>query len=116
MDGQALAGLSVAEQNDMFRRDLTVGAIGGSIVFTPEVLALDPVTRLELVRQVCEFSTFSEDNDPYGEHDFGKVEIVGRDWFWKIDYYDLERQFHSPDKANPDVTHRVLTIMEASEY
>jgi hypothetical protein len=39
------------------------------------------------------------------------VKVMG-----KIDYYDNELKFHSPDKADPAVTKRVLTIMLASEY
>ena len=59
---------------------------------------------------------FTEDNDPHGEHDFGSFEMAGEKFFWKIDYFDLDLKFHSPDAANPDLTHRVLTIMLASEY
>jgi len=65
---------------------------------------------------VADFDNFSEDNDPYGEHDFGSVYIEGEKIFWKIDYYDLSLKYHSPDVNDPSVTHRVLTIMLASEY
>jgi Protein of unknown function (DUF3768) len=56
------------------------------------------------------------ENDPYGEHDFGKVVIDGQDFFWKIDYYDHTLCFGSENPADPNVTTRVLTIMMASEY
>ena len=62
------------------------------------------------------FDDFSEDNDPWGEHDFGSFEHNGRTINWKIDYYDLALRFHSPDAADPAVTRRVLTIMLAEEY
>ena len=65
---------------------------------------------------VSGFDQFTEDNDPHGEHDFGAFTINGEKLFWKIDYFDLELAGHSMDKANPELTHRVLTIMLASEY
>jgi hypothetical protein len=41
---------------------------------------------------------------------------MGQRVIFKIDYYDRQRQAHSPDAANPAVTCRVLTIMLADEY
>lgn len=63
-----------------------------------------------------EFDAFSPDNDPYGEHDFGAVEIAGQRVFCKIDYYDTALEYGSPDPSDPAVTTRVLTVMLASEY
>jgi len=62
------------------------------------------------------YDDFSEDNDPYGEHDFGSFKIEGHKLFWKIDYYAPDMRHGSEDPADPDVTVRVLTIMLASEY
>lgn len=62
------------------------------------------------------FDGFSKDNDPWGEHDFGAIEIGEEKIFWKIDAYDLDLRWGSPNPANPAVTHRVLTVMLASEY
>jgi len=61
-------------------------------------------------------STFTDSNDPHGEHDFGSFEHEGELVFWKFDYYDLDMNLHSPDAADPAVTCRVLTIMLAQEY
>ena len=55
-------------------------------------------------------------NDPYSERDFGCIHHHGTKFFWKIDYYDLNIEFHSPDPADAEITHRVLTIMRADEY
>ncbi len=62
------------------------------------------------------FTGFTEDNDPHGEHDFGALDIQNEKVFWKIDYFDLALQAHSPNAANEGVTKRVLTMMLASEY
>jgi len=35
---------------------------------------------------------------------------------FKIDYYDKDLNFHSPDPADPTVTERIITIMLADEY
>jgi hypothetical protein len=88
----------------------------GTVVMTSGVQALDDERRATLVNGIGLFDDFSEDNDPHGEHDFGSLEIEGNKFFWKIDYFDLEMKAHSPDAANCDVTHRVLTIMFAHEY
>ncbi len=68
------------------------------------------------VDAVSEYSAFTEENDPYGEHDFGSFEIDGVSLFWKIDYYDRLLEWGSPDPADPAVTRRVLTILLADEY
>ena len=63
-----------------------------------------------------DFDAFTSDNDPYDERDLGAFKEDGERMLWKIDYYDLDRRFGSPDPANPDVTTRALTIMLGSEY
>jgi|ERR1700719_85789 uncharacterized protein DUF3768 len=68
------------------------------------------------VRAVREFSEFTENNDPHGEHDFGIFELDGVTLYWKIDYYDEDLEFGSPDPADPAVTCRVLTILLREEY
>lgn len=88
----------------------------GSIVVTQGVQAKGQGFLEQAVKMVAEYTAFSEDNDPHGEHDFGAFEIDGDKLFWKIDPYDLDMQCLSPDVANPCVTHRVLTIMLACEY
>jgi hypothetical protein len=60
--------------------------------------------------------SFTEDNDPHGEHDFGAFEHEGARIFWKIDYYAPDMEHGSENPADPKQTVRVLTIMLASEY
>ena len=70
----------------------------------------------EVVSLVRRFDGFNEDNDPYGEHDFGMVEFKGEKYFWKFDYYDQNLEFGSPDPSDTTQTTRVLTIFLSSEY
>jgi len=52
----------------------------------------------------------------HGERDFGVFEHQGQKLFWKIDYYDPTLSFGSEDPTDLSKTHRVLTILLASEY
>lgn len=85
-------------------------------MMTAGVAALPEAERAAILAAVRSFTAFGPDNDPHGEHDFGAVEAGGVRCFWKIDAYDHELQFGSPDPAAPTVTTRILTIMLAEEY
>jgi Protein of unknown function (DUF3768) len=98
--------------NDDFRRTF----VGGMVVITAGVEALPAEQRKSLLAKVRAFDAFTEDNDPHGEHDFGAVDEGGVRYFWKLDCYDRNTEFGSPDPADPAVTTRVLTIMRADEY
>ena len=100
--------------NDEIRRDLCLDK--GKLVITAGIKALPTVTRNRVFRTVQEYATFTDDNDPRKEHDFGNFQIEGRRIFWKIDYYDPTLQYGSEDPTDPTKTTRVLTIMLAEEY
>ena len=68
----------------------------------------------EIFVNVRDFSDFNEDNDPYGEHDFGSFTVSGVKVFWKMDYYD-EASKGWCDPLSPNCNW-VLTIMRADEY
>ncbi len=95
---------------------LRMSAIGGRMMITNGVSSLPPQQLAIVLRALREFDAFTEDNDPYDEHDFGAIDVISVRAFWKIDYYDASLEFGSPDPANPAVTTRVLTLMLASEY
>jgi len=101
--------------NDQLRRSL-YSLANGQCVITPMVAALSDADRFALLSEVQCFEDFNEDNDPHEEHDFGRVYFKGQAYFWKIDYYDNNSEYMSPDASNPNRTKRVLTIMHASEY
>lgn len=98
--------------NDAFRRTMA----GGSWMLSHGVTVLDRGVVARLMREVQAFDNFTTDNDPYGEHDFGAVELDGTTFFFKIDYYDIDRQMASPDPSDEAVTTRILTLMRADEY
>ena len=98
--------------NDELRRNL----LGGKAVMTPGVAALGSEAVQRLVQTIAVFDDFCTANDPHGEHDFGAFDFDGVEVFFKIDYFDKEFQFHSPDPGDPAVTERVITIMLAEEY
>jgi len=100
----------IRDLNDQARHSFT----GCRVILTPGIQSLDGLP--DLLDRVRWFDAFTPDNDPYGEHDFGSLVHAGQTIFWKIDYYDLDLQMHSPDPSDPDVTSRVLTIMLGEEY
>lgn len=89
---------------------------GGQVLITDGVLGLGLDLARKVVEQVAAFDSFSEDNDPWGEHDCAGLEVDGQRIIWKIDYYDRRMEFLSPNPADPKVTCRVLTIMLSWEY
>ncbi len=104
----------IAALNDGLRTSFDLAK--GQIYLTRGVADLQAGDRSKIIDLVRTFNQFTEDNDPYMEHDFGKVSHNGHDVFFKIDYYDPKLEYHSEDAADPEKTVRVLTIMLASEY
>lgn len=104
--------IAIRDLNDRLRKN----GKGGLWLATAGVSSLPTHELRSVFEAVVGFDDFNVDNDPHGEHDcasqtVGQVKII-----WKIDYYDRNRQFHSPDPSDPKVTVRVLTVMLASEY
>jgi hypothetical protein len=95
---------------------LRVHGRGGAVYLTAGIHALPDAVQRDILNGVQAFDAFGIDNDPYDEHDFGIVTIGEIRAFFKIDYYDRSRTRHSTDPSDPALTHRVLTIMLASEY
>jgi hypothetical protein len=104
--------IRIRELNDLLRRTFT----GGKVVMTDGVAALSEGSLAQLLEKVRSFDKFTNDNDPYGEHDFGSVELEGVTYFFKHDYYAPDMDGGSEDPADPTKTTRVLTIMRADEY
>ena len=102
----------IRDLNDAFRRTFR----GGQVVLTRGVASLPAAEQTAILAAVRGFGASTADNDPDGEHDFGTLEHGEHRVFWKIDAYDRDLEFGSPDPADPAVTTRVLTVMLAKEY
>ena len=111
-DGLPIKATRIRELNDQLRCKGT----GGRIVITRGIEALGTDGIRQVLAAVAGFDAFTEDNDPYKEHDFGSIDEGGIRCFWKLDYFDRTTEFGSPDPADLSVTTRVLTVMLADEY
>lgn len=108
----------IAAMNDQFRAQGPSRSVPGRMFTTAGISALPSQVQAEIVAKVQAFHTFTDDNDPHREHDFGLLTIHGAGRiFWKIDYYaDSDMEAGSEDPADLARCFRVLTIMLASEY
>ena len=106
----------IAALNDALRRNPTDRSLGNTYM-TDGVSAIGPEFVGRAIVAVAAFDVFNADNDPYGEHDFGALDIDGQNLFWKIDYYSkADPDLGADDPSDPATTERVLTIMLAEEY
>jgi hypothetical protein len=111
-DRCSIKAARIRELNDQLR----CKAIGGRIVITRGIEALGADAVRSVLTAVATFDDFTEDNDPWGEHDCAVLTVEGRRIIFKTDYYDRDLRWHSPDASDSAVTERVLTIMLGEEY
>jgi hypothetical protein len=95
---------------------LRISGKGGRVMFTDGIIGHGLDFAAQVMKAVTSFDDFNPDNNPWNEHDCATVNVSSQTVIWKIDYYDRELTYHSPDPADPAVTCRVLTIMLAEEY
>ncbi len=109
LDAQTRA---IRDLNDHLRHNFE----GGRVVMTQGVQALADETIARVFKTVRDFDDFSEDNDPNKTHEFGMFDLDGHRFMFKVDAYDQNLEYGSPNPADASVTTRVLTILLASEY
>ncbi len=103
---------NIRDLNDAFRKT----GIGGRILLTIGIRELGEPAINDIITKIRKFSNFNENNDPHGEHDFGSITHNGVKVLWKLDYYDRNLEYGSPDPSDASITTRVMTIMCADEY
>jgi hypothetical protein len=89
---------------------------GGRALVTAAIAELNCERKTRVLLAVREVNDFGPDNDPHREHDLAFFDVDGERYLLKVDYYDLTETCHSPDPADSEQTHRVLTIGHHSEY
>jgi len=103
----------IRELNDLYR---------STVPFSPDLVMTSSVRESfgdflpDLWRAVRDFNSFTESNDPWEEHDFGRLRVRDIEIFWKIDYYDLNLEYGSPDPSDKNVTRRVMTVYLPEEH
>ena len=104
--------------NDEFRkRVLRQPHPGGICHLTRGFNALPDLTKDRVYEMIRAKNEWDPGNDPYAEHDFGSVEIVGvPKVFWKISYYKDHNMEYGTETPESLTTFRVLTVMLAEEY
>lgn len=76
----------IRSANDRFRKGES--DISGERLITQGLAAVIEeagASPLDVMQIVVAFDSFTEDNDPYGTHEFGSFEFHGQKCFWKID-------------------------------
>lgn len=94
-----------AKRNDELRARIPSIHPPDRLLLTRGIASLPEEEVIQILRKVKEFDDFTEENDPWGEHDFGSFTQNGQKIFWKIDDYGGQQGWRL-----------VLTIMFASEY
>ena len=112
MTSQNATAKKIAALNDALRKHGT----GGKIMMTAGIQALGQKAVNEIINKVRAFNSFTKDNDPWGEHDCALLTVNENRIMFKIDCYDGNMQYASPNPADPAVTVRVMTILLAEEY
>lgn len=115
----------IATANDAFRRNMFVKIeLGktetqrpnGIITVSAGVHHLPPDDKARVLVAVKNFNDFNADNNPYGEREFGSIELAGiPPVFWRIAYYEDETMQFGAEA--PEVQcFRLLSIYLAEEH
>jgi hypothetical protein len=104
----------IAALNDAFRKNPHSGK--GRLMITDNVASLGDDFVATALLTLAGFNTFTPDNDPHGDHDFGIFTVEGVKLYFKIDYYDAACLFGSEDPTDDTKTTRVLTILLPEDY
>lgn len=102
--------LSISEVNDYLRSLVPTLPRPHRMVLSETVASFETDKLMRLFELVRGHKEFTSANDPWGEHDFGKVILDGDSYFFKFDYFDEGLKYFQENGI------RVLTLLHSSEY
>ena len=98
----------IALLNDSFRHT------GRHLLFSLGVLHFNDQNLFRLDQALQNYTNFTKQTDPHGEHDFGVFTWENQQVIWKICYYDL-KEIGPCDPLSPHCQ-RILYVMLKQEY
>lgn len=121
MDATLSKAEQIARLNDQLRispaSDLGHWTFAGDLAHViRDATPMDNTVRVLSILLALAEATFTEDNDPHGERDFGTFDLDGQRTMWKINYYNRDMSAGSEDPSDPAKTTRLLTIFYARDY
>lgn len=107
---------AIAEQNDYFRQQPPESEGFGRWLCSGSVNAQGLEFVLECFRAVKAYDVFTKENDPFGSHEMGFMEVQGQKVWWKIDLYNLAYDGGATMPTSLADTRRVLTVFFPSDH
>jgi hypothetical protein len=115
-DTGAGPGMAPAERIRALNDELRKTGAGGKTFLTRGLVAKGADFIAKATAAVRTFDAFTDDNDPWQEHDCATLDVDGEPVMFKIEYYDENMEHGSPDPSDARLTRRVLTTMLSSDY
>ena len=93
--------MAPAERIRDLNDELRTTGIGGTTYLTRGMWAMGSDFVAHAVSAVRAFDAFTDDNDPWQEHDCATLDVDGETVIFKIDYYDLNMEMARPTRRTP---------------
>jgi hypothetical protein len=89
-DTGAASGMAPAERIRALNDELRTTGSGGKTYLARGLIAKGADFIAKATAAVRGFDAFTDDNDPWQEHDCATLDVDGEPVMFKIDYYDLD--------------------------
>jgi hypothetical protein len=67
---------------------------------------LPDMVKASALERIATFKDFNEENDPHEKHDYGSFDHCDREFWFKIDYFDLKLESRRSRQDQTDHDHR----------